>query len=83
MASPGYGHQNISHTFYQGDNGQNVLRKEATRTHTKNSTHTRNIKTMQATQEHFLIKIDFQYNLSIQHREEEVPENLALKASGA
>ena len=56
-SSAGPGHHNTSHTSYQGDNGQHILRKEVAGIHTKNSPHTKIIKPMQVTQGCSHIKI--------------------------
>ena len=49
-----------SHTSYQGNNGQRILRKEMADIHAKNSLHTKNIKATQPTQGHSHIKIVLQ-----------------------
>ena len=41
----GSGHHNTNHTPYQGDNSQYTLRKDVASIYTKNSPHTKNVKT--------------------------------------
>ena len=57
ISSAGSGHHKISHTSYQGDNGQHMLRKETAGIHTKKSPRTKNIKPTQATQGYSHIKL--------------------------
>ena len=48
----GSGYHNNNHTFYQGDNTLQTLRKDVAGIHTKNSPHTKNIGLMQVTHSH-------------------------------